>query len=471
MELERLAEQNPWWREGATFGTDHHLARFDGMPLKLVHPVEAKVGLASIGMQVMRGPRQIGKTTLLKRLIRSLVEKGTDSRRVLYLALDIADIRNQLDLLDALRTFVRASRGAGKRYVLLDEITHCPEWATGLKAAADLGILDEVYLLATGSHALDIAKGTERLPGRRGALEAGFNLEMGHFPFSAIAAAVCGAEAAASSSWDPEELVDTARENSVRVSGYQDAFRIFLRAGGLPRPLADTITGGDFSLDTAALHKDAVLGDILRAGKSEPQLRDILRAVVLARGSALSWHGLAERIASGSKNTVAEYLDTVRACYLVEVLPQPASLGSRTPAPRKPRKVLFRDPFLHHVFGAWATGAADPRDAAAACLANPESTGVLVESAMAGQLHSHFSQIMHWRDSGEIDMIGVTGTGKQVRFEVKYQSQITSRDKKHLKAAGGGFVVSRNTTVLDRAAKVAIIPAPLLLLSAPRNTA
>ncbi|MBM4354846.1 MAG: ATP-binding protein, partial [Deltaproteobacteria bacterium] len=395
-----------------------------------------------------------------------LLERGVPARHVLYLALDVAAMHTQAGLVDALRGFVRLSPARGRRYIFLDEVTYCAEWATALKAAVDLGLLADALVVATGSHALDLARGTERLPGRRGSLESRFNLEMGYYPFSELVRARGGAPVAASS-WAPEDLYAAASENTLRSPASGDAFGLFLRAGGLPRPLADASSTGMFTLETAAVHRDAVLGDMLRAGKNEVQLREILRAVVQSSGSPVTWHGLAERMAIGSKNTVADYLDTVQSCYLVQVLPQPVSFGSDVPAPKKARKVLFRDPFLRHVFSAWATGTADARATCTACLSEPRCTGALVESAVAGQLLPRFGQLMHWRNGGEVDIIGVTDRGEQVRFEVKYQGQITSGDRKHLKAAGGGIVVSRSTLSLDAATRVAAIPAPLLLLSVP----
>jgi predicted AAA+ superfamily ATPase len=470
MELARLAQQNPWWRDAALVAEDPHLVRYEQAPVKLVHPTEREVGVDSTGIQVMRGPRQVGKTTLLKRMIGRLIESGTAPRDICYAALDIAGIHAHLELLDLLQGFLRTGNPSGKRYVMLDEITYCPEWATALKAAADLGLLEGVFLLATGSHALDLARGVEKLPGRRGRLEARSDLEMGPYPFSELARALDGGRPQPAASWEPAELFAAAQENAIRFPGIRDTFGVFLAAGGFPRALADLVTLGGFTPETAALHRDAVIGDILRTGRNERHLRDILRAVVLARGTPLSWHGLAERLTSGSKNTVAQYLEALEACYLVQVLPQPASLGTSIPAPRKARKVLFRDPFLGHVFTAWATGAAEAWATASACLADPACTGVVVESAVAGQLLRRFRQLLHWRNSGEIDLIGVTDTGSQALFEVKYQTQVTSGDKKHLKAKGGGVVVSRATLSFDAASRIAVIPVPLLLLSFPSSS-
>jgi len=470
MESDRLAEQNPWWQGGGFLANDRHLVRYDGAPLKLAHPVEQEINLGAVGVQVLRGPRQVGKTTLLKRLVRNLIAGGTDPRAVMYAALDVADIRTHVDLADAIKAYVRIAPEGKRRFIFLDEVTFCPEWATGVKVAADLGLLDDALLLATGSHALDLKVSSERLPGRRGELEASSSLDMGPYPFSEVARGLgVQARALPADSWKPRDLEAAARENAIRFPGYQEAFSVFLRGGGMPRALAEMVSGHRFTVDSAATYRDAVVGDVLRSGRNEGHLRDVVRAVAVSRGSPVTWHGLAERLAVGSKNTVSDYLEAMQACYLVAVLPQPVSLGSRISAPRKARKVHFRDPFLRHVFTAWSMGSADPWQTAATCLSDPHCTGALVESAVAGALVPHFGGLMHWRNSGEVDVIGVRDSGEQVYFEIKYQSRVTSGDKKHLKAAGGGVLVSRDSLALDAANAIVILPAPLLLLSLPRR--
>ncbi|MBM4356318.1 MAG: ATP-binding protein, partial [Deltaproteobacteria bacterium] len=72
MDLERMSEQNPWWGDEASLVRDPHLVRYDGLSLKLGHPVEEQIAHDSTGIQVLRGPRQIGKTTLVKRQVRKL---------------------------------------------------------------------------------------------------------------------------------------------------------------------------------------------------------------------------------------------------------------------------------------------------------------------------------------------------------------------------------------------------------------
>jgi len=351
MELTRLSLQNPWWSGAGALSEDPHLERFQAAPVKLVHECESAVHLDAEGIYVLRGPRQIGKSTLLKRMVKSRVEAGVAPTDIMYLALDIADIRTHVDLADAIRLFVELRSRSARRYVFLDEVTHCREWALGLKAAFDLGSLRRCLVICTGSHNLDLRKGSEKLPGRRGSVEAESDLEMGPFSFHAIAA-VRDPEvtAARASTWKPSDVYDAARENTVRYRHAAESFTTFLLGGGMPRAVGEVFRHDRFSRDTGAAHVAAVVGDLLRAGKKESFVRDLVRGVVELHGGPADWHGLAERVSIGSKTTVSDYVEAMKACYLLVVLPQPATLGARVGAPRKGRKLHFRDPFLRHIF-------------------------------------------------------------------------------------------------------------------------
>jgi predicted AAA+ superfamily ATPase len=468
MDLALLSVQNPWWAGAAALSTDAHLERFDASSVKLDHGAFRRLRTDTTGVYLLRGPRQVGKTTLLKRKVRELVEQGVPAADVMFLALDIAGIGTHTDLAAAIRLFVEWRPDSARRFVFLDEVTYCPEWSLGVKAAFDMGLLRGCLVVCTGSHTLDLLKGTERLAGRRGAVEADSDVEMAPYPFGEVARIFDrDATPAVSPTWRPRDVFAAAQENAPRFRKSAEAFRTFLLAGGMPRAIGETIAGGRFSRETAAVYRDSVIGDLMRAGKKEPFIRDLVRAVVEIQGSPVDWHGLAERVSIASKTTVADYMEAMKACYLLTVLPQPKTLGSRVAAPRKPRKVHFRDPFLAHVFTAWASGVPDPWETASACIADPAKTGMLVEAAVAGQLQPSFRQVMHWRNHAEIDIVAIAHDSSQVLLEVKYQSAITSGDVRALKRHGGGILVSRDTLSLDTDKGIAVVPAPLLLLSVP----
>ncbi len=469
VDLEALARQNPWWNRPSAIAEDFHLRRLAQKQVRLLHPVEDRLRLDLPGLRILRGPRQIGKTTLLKRLVQRLLGEGVGGRSILFLALDVAGIRSHGQLAEALRWFLGWQGGDDRKTVLIDEAPYCGEWALGIKVAYDQGLLSNTLMVVTGSHTLDLRRGEERLPGRRGLVEADSDLEIGPFPFRQVAIALGGAEPVQASSWAVGDLLATATENQIRVTDADRLFEFFLASGGLPLAVNDMASSGQISRATAATYRQAVLGDILRAGKRENLFRELIGAVIQLGGESVDWHGLGERVSFGSKNTVAEYLEVMERVYLLSILPQPVVLGSPLPAPRKMRKLHLRDPFLHHVFEAWTTGNPDPWSTARQRLANPEQTGRLVESPVVAHLLPYFRHLMHWRGRGEIDIIGIAEGSEQVHIEVKYQQQVTSGDRRTLKRTGGGILLSQNVLGYSEETKILTVPVPLFLLSLPRT--
>jgi len=117
----------------------------------------------------LRGPRQVGKTTLIKLNIRDLLDKGVPARNIFYYDCE-GVVANPAELMRIISAFLDAPgvvKGS-RTYIFLDEISSVRNWQAGIKRLHDSGRLKKCTLVLAGSHALDVAKATERLPGRRG---------------------------------------------------------------------------------------------------------------------------------------------------------------------------------------------------------------------------------------------------------------------------------------------------------------
>ena len=168
--LERLMAHSPWWTEPEWAWDDRslksaHSANFSFRHLsrELRRPENLPRGSVSI----VRGPRQVGKTTELKFLVEDLLSAGTPPRNIAYYPCD--DIIHFRELMDMIKTFTEAIRlQGGCGYLMLDEITAVKDWTRAVKSLVDAGALENIYLLLTGSSAVEIKRGYERMPGRRG---------------------------------------------------------------------------------------------------------------------------------------------------------------------------------------------------------------------------------------------------------------------------------------------------------------
>ncbi|MBI3318023.1 MAG: ATP-binding protein, partial [Candidatus Omnitrophica bacterium] len=170
-----LRDTNPWWenKPGRPLPPYRRWA-FDVLLKKL------KSGLAPA--IVLRGARQVGKTTLQEQMIEYLQrEKKVEPRRILRVQFEeIPSLRGLKEPLLTIarwyenrilgRTFNSAARDGKKAYVFLDEVQNLSDWAPQLKALVDHHAL---HVVVTGSSALRIEAGRDSLAGRITTLEIG----------------------------------------------------------------------------------------------------------------------------------------------------------------------------------------------------------------------------------------------------------------------------------------------------------
>lgn len=115
-----LSETNRWWRNGDWEGGDPDLAEVAEAPF--AYEPSPLAGVRPDGVYFMRGPRRVGKTVEVKRLISRLIrEDGVNPRRIVHHAcngLAPAELRSLPRAASAL-----VPRDAAPLYFILDEIT------------------------------------------------------------------------------------------------------------------------------------------------------------------------------------------------------------------------------------------------------------------------------------------------------------------------------------------------------------
>lgn len=130
---------------------------------------------------IVRGSRQIGKTTSIKQLIFDLLEKGIPPHHIFWVQFDeIPELIQKgnpiLDLFswyekEILQERVNAIIRRGQKvYFFLDEIQNITNWAPQLKQILDT---TGIRAIVTGSSALRIEKGRDSLAGRISTINAG----------------------------------------------------------------------------------------------------------------------------------------------------------------------------------------------------------------------------------------------------------------------------------------------------------
>lgn len=172
---EFLRGSNPWWQNNAgPVLPNYRRWAFHVLWKKL------RSGLAPI--TVLRGPRQVGKTTLQLQLIEHfLSQKLVKPNHILRVQFDeIPSLRGLKDPVLSIarwfenrllkQTFNEAAKQGETVYLLLDEVQNLPDWAPQLKALVDH---HTVKVLVTGSSALRMEAGRDSLAGRITQVEVG----------------------------------------------------------------------------------------------------------------------------------------------------------------------------------------------------------------------------------------------------------------------------------------------------------
>ena len=161
---------SPWWQGSAEIDRDPDLLRLAAAPVKVEVDIPFRLDVDAV--YTLRGPRQVGKSTLLKRVVAILLkDRGVPPRAILYFDVEGAGIETVLRLRNALTgyiTWARTTNPGDRLYLLLDEVTGVRNWGNVVRALYREGYLDNATVIATGSNALDLARGGESAPGRRG---------------------------------------------------------------------------------------------------------------------------------------------------------------------------------------------------------------------------------------------------------------------------------------------------------------
>ncbi|MCX7424722.1 MAG: AAA family ATPase [Planctomycetia bacterium] len=233
-----LRDINPWWagKPGRVLPKFHRWV-FDVL-LKKLH---AKLAPAV----VLRGARQVGKTTLQEQTIQYLLQqKKITPNRILRVQFDEFSSLRELNepILAIVRWYENRVLGCSlneaahdnrEAYIFFDEVQNLPDWAPQLKAIVDH---HTVRLVVTGSSSLRIEAGRDSLAGRVTTIEMGTLLlrEIAGIRGEGAVEPLLLHEAGLRSLMEPD-FWEEVSANGVRHQSVRDrAFAAFSSRGGYP---------------------------------------------------------------------------------------------------------------------------------------------------------------------------------------------------------------------------------------------
>ncbi|MFH1706810.1 MAG: AAA family ATPase [Planctomycetota bacterium] len=436
---ENLRALNPWWSgDEAVRPPVFHRWPFN---LTLRH---LKQGMTPA--IVLRGPRRVGKTILLKQAIQSLLAEGVSSRRILYIPFDelptlrgirepVLAISRWFEKIILMESFNKAGNANRPAYLFLDEVQNLDAWAPQVKNLVDN---HAVRVLVTGSSSLRIEAGRDSLAGRVTTLEMGPLLlrEIAELRFKSTHVSLWG-DNGLDRLMKPEFWTDAVRRGAQDAGIRHQSFKAFSERGGYPIAQEKHDTPwpelADYLNETVirrAIQHDLRMGP--RGQKrDEKLLEEVFRLCCRYAGQVAGSSAFVPEIqqalaANIGWSRVLTYLRFLDGTLLVRLV-QPIEL--RLKRKKAPAKLCLSD---HTLRAAWLQEIVplDPEG----LTANPHLTdlaGHLAESTLGYFLASIPNlDVAHFPSRGdepEVDFVITIGT-KRIPIEVKYRKRIDPLD-------------------------------------------
>ena len=451
-----LAEDNPWWRDPNSIQRDKKITDLDDVTVNWRPRIGSTFNFSKDLVYSLRGPRQVGKTTLVKLQIKRMLDEGVSPYNIMYYAFDV-DITPR-DLVNIVKDYLDGTerlRKGGRCYIFLDGVSSVKDWQRGVKRLWDQNRLKNCTVVATGSNVMDIKMSSERMPGRRGSTSDALDKIMLPMKFSEFVAAI---DADVQDHLKRYNLADPSVRRAI-LAGVPDLdagveqlrpyvpalnkhLQDYLLTGGTPRVVNEYLGSGWVSEETYKTYLDAILGDIRSLNRNPNIFKQLARSAVKVAGHTSSWTSLKKGTDIGNADTVASYVDTLQSMFILSVFYQ-YSVESKRGLYRKNKKIYFKDPLYLHVLNGWIGGDMNTFDAAVKHLDDDSNVGRLVEGVVADHLvrmafsvsprkqNFEYTDILfHWRygKGREVDFVYSNGAGTERAIEVKFQNRISARD-------------------------------------------
>lgn len=430
---------NPWWTKGAV--PRHMLKEFKRHAF-----YRLKNYMKLNRILVLKGPRRVGKTTILYQLIDDMLHENTKPENILYLSLDDPKLKIDFDrILDFYQTKILKNNllDSGTVYVILDEVQFLENWQHYVKKYYDRNY--PVKFMISGSSATLIRQGAESLMGR--------TVEETLLPFSFREFF----------EYHAKEKIETKRLGEidlVHLKKYEAKAKIifekYMLKGGFPNIFEVEETEVWQKLVKDDIIDKAIYRDIVSSYdiKKPELLEKLVFYLADITGQILNVTNISGSIGL-SREYANRYIHYLKSAYLVFTLKKYSKSVEKTV--RSNEKVFIIDQGI------------------ANALLNKIKisdlfAGHLAETMVAKHLINHESY--YWKNHYEIDFV-VKARNTLIPIEVKYQAQINNSDLKGLGSfmekfkIGRGIVVTKD--LFDTKAignrELLFVPAWLFLLS------
>lgn len=392
--LTRFGFENPWWTDSGML--DRLLAgKRDRLYLK---PFSDLVTNRAVHRAiVLMGPRRVGKTVMLRQIVRALIREHEQKPEHIFFASLENPIYRGRSLADILAIFMNA--GGHDRFadlwVIFDEIQYVEEWEAHLKVLVD--DYPNIRFVVSGSAAAAL---------RMKSLESG----AGRFTDFLLPPLLFT---------EYLDFIDAPSDIEDDIEELNKHFFDYINFGGFPEAVLNADVQGNMPRFVSEdIVEKALLRDLpsLYGIDNPNELYRFFASLVYNSGQEVSISELSKDTGI-PKNTILKYFQFLEAAFLIQRLHRIDEHGKR-PQREMGFKVYVTNPCLRAAMFAPVSDDSDPK-----------VLGGMVETAMMAQLvHSwviHQIYYARWR-SGEVDLVTVNmASGKpEMAEEFKWSDRI-----------------------------------------------
>jgi len=498
MSIGELAYWNEWWKTGEFPKDDANLRDWSQSTFRWKPRLGETIENEEV-IYVLRGPRRVGKTTLLKLRIKNLLEEGVPPENIFYFPCDAIETPRQLRIV--IDNYLSQQRRPGEwAYLFIDEISMLVEWQKAVKLLIDVGRFRDCTVILTGSHSIDLRKGTESLSGRRGKIE---KLKYGTpdkilLP-AKFAEYIETLEPKLSNELRGLWLLSLKNRKAMflqlahgRIPSELKRLALFTKeldllldqymlTGGIAQAIHQYVSKRKIAEDTYNMFVGLMVRDICRWKHDENYARQILRRIFETISSHISWNQLREGTDVRDSKTAESYVNILKDSFVVTYYYQ-LNVEKASPDYTSNKKIYFQDPFIFHACRGWVYGK-KAFELSQEFLSSPEDKSKLAECLVGNHLsrfmfnlypsslYDPSNYVFYWKNKNkEVDFV-IQLNEKFLPIEVKYSDNIQKNDAKGIyvfmktgRSHEFGIITSRNRLEIGK--KYVIVPLSILLLLA-----
>ena len=459
--MDELLLQNPWWEDKINIENDVHIKKLKGRKYVYEPQLFKSSDLKKDAVYTLRGARQVGKTTLVKIIIKDLLEKSINPRNIFYYSMDL--VKDDKELFEIFISWYQTVKEDSKRkYILFDEATFVKNWEKSIKHIVDTFGLENKTFILTGSSAIDLRKGSDRLPGRRGVSSPDkLLLPLSFKEFCNLTGLKVSLE------YEKDITLNSIKKNIPELKIYQNELDLYLDkylvCGGFLESINSLFGNNIINEETFERYISVIFTEIEKVKKSRVTSKNILSSIMDSLGSTISWNRLAKKSGNISTNTLIDYVNTFSDSFTLYYM-EHFNMNKLTGNPAKEKKLYFFDPFYYHLISR--------------VINFPYikiSKSSIIESLIGAHLIRNFEQgiyqgfsniekIFYWKSvkGKEIDFILSRSRKDIMPIEIKYQNVINPIDYVTIKNSfREGIVVSKNIFFIEK--NIVILPSSSFL--------